>query len=186
MEKIQVKPETALFPLPVVLVTSIDKTGRPNIITLAWTGIICSEPPMLSISIRPHRYSYGLIKEQGEFTVNVPSENLMKETDICGVVSGRDRDKFELTKLTAEKASLIKPPLIKECLAALECRLKSSILLGTHEIFMAEILAVHFDKSAMKPGSRDIDYAKARPFTYNRGEYWSLREKIGFYGCSKE
>lgn len=186
MEKIQVKPETALFPLPVVLVTCVDKTGRPNIITLAWTGIICSEPPMLSISVRPHRYSYGLIKEQGEFTVNIPSENLMKETDICGVVSGRDKDKFELTRLTAEKASLVKPPLIKECPTALECRVKDSVLLGAHEIFMAEILTVHFDKAIIKIEGGGVDYAKAKPFTYNRGEYWSLKEKIGFYGCSKK
>lgn len=185
MAKVQIKPEPALFPLPVILVTCADKTGRPNIITLAWAGMVCSEPPMLSISIRPNRYSYGLIKESREFVVNIPTSDIMKQTDICGTVSGKNTDKFALTKLTPEKAKIVKPPLIKECPVSLECKVKDSLLLGTHEVFMGEILAVHIDESVMT-SSGDIDYAKAKPFTFNRSEYWSLKDKIGFYGCTKK
>jgi len=185
MAKIQIKPEPALFPLPVILVTCADKAGKPNIITLAWAGMVCSEPPMLSISIRPHRYSYGLIKESGEFVVNIPSSDIMRQTDICGTVSGRDTDKFSLTGLTPEKAKTVKPPLIKECPVGLECKVKQTLILGTHEVFIGEIQAVHIDESVMAP-SGGIDYAKAKPFTFNRGEYWSLKDKIGFYGCTKK
>lgn len=185
MAKVEIEATTVLFPLPVVLTTCVDGAGKPNIITLAWAGIVCSEPPTLSISIRPHRYSYKLIKEQGEFVVNIPTTEIMKETDICGTVSGQNTDKFSLTKLTPEKAKVVKPPLIKECPVNLECRVKDSIKLGTHEMFIGEILAVHVDKSVMS-SSGEVDYSKAKPFTYNQGEYWDLKEKIGFYGCSKK
>jgi len=185
MAKIQIKPEPALFPLPVVLVTCADKTGRPNIITLAWAGMVCSEPPMLSISIRPGRYSYALIKENREFVVNIPTSDIMRQTDICGTVSGKDTDKFALTKLTPEKGKIVKPPLIKECPVNLECKVKDSMILGTHEVFIGEILAVHIDESVTTP-SGGIDYNKAKPFTFNRSEYWSLKDKIGFYGCTKK
>jgi flavin reductase (DIM6/NTAB) family NADH-FMN oxidoreductase RutF len=185
MAKIEIKPEPALFPLPVVLVTCVDKAGKPNIITLAWAGMVCSEPPTLSISIRPQRYSYGLIKESGEFVVNIPSSDIMRQTDICGTVSGKDKDKFALTKLTPEKAKTVRPPLIKECPVSLECKVKQTLTLGTHEVFMGEIVAVHIDESVMTP-SGGIDYTKAKPFTFNRSEYWSLKEKIGFYGCTRK
>lgn len=185
MAKVQIKAKTALFPLPVVLVTSIDKEGKPNIITLSWAGIVCSDPPMLSISVRPHRYSYNLIREQKEFVVNVAAVKIMKETDICGTVSGRDLDKFKFTKLTPEKSQLVKPPLIRESPVNLECRVKNSAKLGTHEMFIGEILAVHVDESVMT-SSGDIDYSLARPFAYNQGEYWDLKEKIGFYGYTKK
>jgi flavin reductase (DIM6/NTAB) family NADH-FMN oxidoreductase RutF len=185
MAKREIKGEVVLFPVPVVLVTCVDKTGKPNIITLAWAGVVCSEPPMVSISIRPHRYSYLLIKEGREFTVNIPTVDIMRQTDICGIVSGRDTDKFNLTKLTPEPAKHVKSPLIKECPVNLECNVKSTMLLGTHEIFLAEVVAVHIDESVMTPAGK-IDYAKAKPFSYNWGEYWSLREKIGSYGCSKK
>lgn len=185
MAKIQIKAEPVLFPLPVVLVTCVDKTGRPNIITLAWAGMVCSEPPMLSISIRPGRYSYALIKENREFVVNIPTSDIMRQTDICGTVSGKNTDKFTLTKLTPEKGKIVKPPLIKECPVSLECKVKDSILLGTHEVFIGEILAVHIDESVATP-SGGIDYNKAKPFTFNRSEYWSLKDKIGFYGCTKK
>ncbi len=185
MAKKEIKGDVALFPLPVVLVTCVDKKGKPNIITLAWAGVVCSEPPMVSISIRPPRYSYSLIKESREFTVNIPTSDIMKETDICGTVSGRDTDKLALTKLTAEPAAHVKSPLIKECPVSLECKVKSTMLLGTHEIFLAEVVAVHIDESVMTAAGR-IDYAKAKPFSYNWGEYWSIKEKIGHYGCSKK
>lgn len=185
MAKTEIGQKTALFPLPAILVTCVDKEGKPNIITLSWTGIVCSDPPTLSISVRPHRYSYNLIKEQGEFVVNIATIDIMKETDICGTVSGRNVDKFNLTKLTPEKAKLVKPPLIKESPVNLECKVKSSMKLGTHEMFIGEILAVHVDESILTSAG-NIDYSKAKPFAYNQGEYWSLKEKIGFYGYTKK
>jgi flavin reductase (DIM6/NTAB) family NADH-FMN oxidoreductase RutF len=184
MAKKQVKAETALFPLPVVLVTSTDKSGKPNIITLAWAGIICSEPPMLSISIRPGRYSHGLIKEQMEFAVNIPTSLIVRQTDICGTISGRSHDKFKETGLNPEPAAVIKSPLIKECPVNLECKVKDIIPLGTHDMFIAEIVSVHVDESVVSASGK-VDHSKAKPFSYNWGEYWSLGEKIGFYGCSK-
>ncbi len=184
MAKKQVKAETALFPLPVVLVTSTDSSGKPNIITLAWAGIICSEPPMLSISIRPGRYSHGLIKQQMEFTVNIPTSRIVTQTDVCGTVSGRSHDKFKETGLCAEPASVIKAPLIKECPVNLECKVKDIVSLGTHDMFIAEIVSVHVDESVMSASGK-ADQSKVKPFSYNWGEYWSLGEKIGFYGCSK-
>ncbi len=184
MAKKRIKAETALFPLPVVLVTSTDRSGKPNIITLAWAGIVCSEPPMLSISIRPGRYSHGLIKEQMEFAVNIPTSLIVRQTDICGTISGRSHDKFKETGLSPEPAAVIKPPLIKECPVNLECRVKDVVSLGTHDMFIAEIVSVHVDESAVSASGK-IDHSKAKPFSYNWGEYWSLGEKIGFYGCSK-
>jgi len=185
MAKREMKGDVALFPVPVVLVTCVDMSGKPNIITLAWAGVVCSEPPMVSISIRPSRYSYQLIKEGKEFTVNIPTAEIMREADICGTVSGRDTDKFNLTKLTPEPARHVRSPLIKECPVNLECKVKETKMLGTHEIFLAEVVAVHIDESVMTPAGK-IDYAKAKPFSYNWGEYWSLKEKIGSYGCSKK
>lgn len=185
MAKRESKGDVVLFPVPVVLVTCVDKAGKPNIITLAWAGVVCSEPPMVSISIRPQRYSYGLIKEEKEFSINIPAENIMRETDICGTVSGRDTDKFKLTKLTPEPAKHVRSPLIKECPVNLECKVKETIALGTHEVFLAEVAAVHIDDSVLTSSGK-IDYARAKPFSYNWGEYWSLKEKIGSYGCSKK
>lgn len=185
MAKREFKGDVALFPVPVVLVTCVDISGKPNIITLAWAGVVCSEPPMVSISIRPNRYSYPLIKETREFTVNIPTSEIMRQADICGTVSGRDTDKFSLTKLTPEPAAHVRSPLIKECPVNLECKVKETKMLGTHEIFLAEVVAVHIDESVMTPAGK-IDYAKAKPFSYNWGEYWSLKEKIGSYGCSKK
>jgi len=184
MAKKELKGEVDLFPVPVVLVTCIDKKGRPNIITLAWAGVVCSEPPMVSISIRPQRYSYGLIKEEKEFTVNIPTVEIMKQADTCGIISGRDADKFKLTKLTPEPAKNVKPPLIKECPVNLECKVRNTMMLGTHEVFLAEVVAVNIEESVMTPAGK-IDCAKVNPFSYNVGEYWSLKEKIGSYGCSK-
>ena len=184
MAKKETKPGVSLFPVPVVLVTCADKDGRANIITLAWAGVVCSEPPMVSVSIRPHRYSHGLIKERKEFVVNIPTSDIMKQTDTCGVISGRDNDKFAVTGLTPEPARHVKAPMIKECPVSLECKLKTSIVLGTHEIFIGEVVATHIDESVMSAEGK-IDFSKARPFTFDCGEYWTLKEKIGHYGCSK-
>ena len=183
--KIKRKPFTALFSCPVVLVTCVDSNGKPNIITLAWAGTVCSEPPMVGVGIRPSRYSHALISESKEFAVNIPPTKYILETDYCGITSGRDEDKFAKTELTPEKADRITAPLIQECPVNMECKLKDIVSLGAHDLFIGEIVQVHIDQQVLDEKGH-IDFNKAGPFTYNQGEYWSLNKKIGTYGFSKQ
>ena len=183
--KVRKSPWTALFPCPVVLVTCVDSDGKPNIITLAWAGVVCSDPPVLGLGIRPHRHSYGLIEDAGEFVVNIPTTEILEETDFCGMVSGRDVDKFSETGLTAEPAKEVKPPLIRECPVNIECVLKKKIPLGVHHLFLGEVVRVHVDQTVLDKNGR-IDFTKVSPFVYNQGEYWSLYQKIGVHGFSKQ
>jgi len=178
------KPSEALYPTPVVMVTCVDKEGKPNIITLAWVGIVCSGPPMIGIAIRPSRYSHKLISESEEFVVNIPTVDLAEETDYCGMVSGRDTDKFKGTGLHAEPSSKIESPLIEECPMNIECKVRQVISLGAHDLFIGEVMAVHVDETVLDEKGR-IDYSLAKPFVFNQGEYWSLGEIIGSYGYSK-
>jgi len=182
--KIQKKGFTALFPCPVVLVTCVDCTGEPNIITLAWAGTVCSEPPMVGVSIRPTRYSYQLIKDTKEFVVNIPSTELIQKTDYCGIVSGKDVDKFNETNFTQEKAGKLQVPMIQECPVNLECVLEETIPLGAHDLFLGEVVQVHIDEKVLDENGK-IDFIKADPFVFNVGEYWNLNKKIGTYGFSK-
>ena len=182
--KIKKKPFIALFPCPVVLVTCIDSEGEYNIITLAWVGTVCSEPPTVGLGIRPSRYSHKLIENSREFVVNIPTTKILKETDYCGVTSGKDIDKFSKTKLTVEQADKVKSPLIQECPINMECILKNKVPLGTHDLFIGEIVQVHVDQEILDEKG-EIDFTKTDPFTYNQGEYWSLYKKLGIYGLSK-
>jgi flavin reductase (DIM6/NTAB) family NADH-FMN oxidoreductase RutF len=183
--KVKTKPWAALFPCPVVLVTCVDSNGKPNIITLAWAGTVCSDPPTLGLGIRPHRYSYKLIEDSREFVVNIPNKDLLEKVDFCGMVSGKDVDKFSETGLTGTPAEKIKPPLIRECPASMECILRKIIPLGTHHLFLGEIVSVHLDEDILDDNG-EIDFIRVAPFTYNDGEYWSLHKKIGMYGFSKK
>lgn len=183
--KVKKNPWTALFPCPVVLVTCIDPHGKPNIITLAWAGTVCSDPPTLGLGIRPHRHSYKLIEHSREYVVNIPTVDILKEADFCGMVSGKDVDKFSQTGLTPEPAEKVKPPLIKECPVNIECILKKKIPLGTHDLFLGEIVSVHVDQDILNEKGR-LDFNKVAPFVYNQGEYWNLHQKIGVYGFSKK
>ena len=183
--KIKKKPFTALFPCPVVLVTCVDSMGEPNIITLAWAGTVCSEPPTVGLGIRPSRYSHKLIENSKEFVVNIPTTKILKETDYCGVTSGKDIDKFSETKLTPEQADKVKAPLIRECPVNMECILKDRIPLGAHDLFIGEIVQVHINQNILDEKG-NIDFTKATPFTYNQGEYWSIHKKLGTYGFSKQ
>ncbi len=182
--KIERNPSELLYPCPVVLVTCVDK-GKPNIIPLAWVGVACSDPPTISIAIRPSRHSYTLIMEAKEFVVNVPTVDILRETDYCGEVSGSDHDKFAETKLTPESAMHVKPPLIKECPVNLECTLQDVVKLGSHDLFLGQVVAVHVDQAILDENGR-IDYAKARPFVYNHGEYWSLGNVVGLRHLGKK
>jgi flavin reductase (DIM6/NTAB) family NADH-FMN oxidoreductase RutF len=182
--KAKKNPWAALYPCPVILVTCQDTVGKPNIITLAWTGVVCSDPPTLSISLRPQRYSYKLIDDTQEFVANVPTVDILHSTDYCGMVSGRNVDKFSETGLTPKPAEKVKPPIIQECPVNMECKVKQKILLGVHYMFISEIIHVHVNQMFLDK-NKSIDFSKLSPFVYNQGEYWSLKEKIGVHGFSQ-
>jgi len=167
-KKVELSPRTLMMPLPAALVTCDDGGSKPNIIAISWIGIVCSEPPMLSISIRKNRHSYAIVKKAGEFVVNLTSEDNLKAVDFCGTKSGRDYDKFKETNLTAVKGKVVKSPLLDECPINLECRVKQSYLLGSHEMFIAEIVAVHIGEEYLdEKGRPDID--KIKPLAYCTG-----------------
>ena len=177
------KPGTMLAPVPVVMVTCQAAGGIPNIITVAWTGTVCSEPPMLSISIRPSRYSYEIIRRSGEFVVNVPSIALAEATDKCGVLSGRCENKFELTGLTPLASKTVKAPLIAECPVNLECHVKQQLELGTHVLFLAEITGVQVSSHLVTKDGR-LALEKAGLIAFAHGNYYALGKYLGHFGFS--
>ncbi len=184
MARITKRPGTALYPVPAVLVTCVDRAGKPNIITLAWVGTVCSAPPMVGIGVRPSRYSHDLIRDGGEFVVNIPSASIVEAVDYCGHVSGADVDKFAVTGLTPLPASKVRPPLIAECPVNLECRVTQSLTLGAHTLFLGEIVAVHLDETVLDDGSLDVRLAQ--PIAFANGEYWTLGDRLGTYGLSQQ
>lgn len=183
MSKQSWKPGNMLYPLPVVMVSAADKEGRDDIITVAWAGTVCTNPPMVSISIRPDRYSYHMIRETGEFVINLTTEELAFATDYCGVKSGRDVDKFKETGLTREKAEKVKAPMIAEAPVSIECKVKEIRELGSHHMFIAQVAAVHADEKYMDEKNR-FDLNRARPIVYSHGEYLGTGKKLGTFGYS--
>lgn len=183
MAKITWKPGNMLYPLPVVMVSCAEKSGKDNILTIAWTGTTCSNPPMLSISVRPERYSYHMIEETGEFVVNLTTEKLVRATDYCGVKSGKDVDKWREMHLTREKADIVKAPLIKESPVNIECRVVERKDLGSHVMYQAEVLAVHADETYMDSAQK-FHLEDARPIVYSHGTYFSLGKELGTFGYS--
>jgi flavin reductase (DIM6/NTAB) family NADH-FMN oxidoreductase RutF len=181
--KVKRKPEIVLYPSSVVLATSSHQ-GKDNIITLAWVSTVCFDPPMVGCAIRDTRYSHELIKNSGEFVINMPSETIVKETDFCGQVSGRDTDKFAACNFTKGKASQVDVPLIEECPINIECTVRKIVHLGTHDLFIGEVVAVNVDEDILEKNT--ISYKKAAPIAYARGDYWSLGEQLGAYGFSKK
>lgn len=182
MSKRELAPGEALYPVPVVLVSCQDR-DKANIITIAWCGVVCSKPPLLSISIRPSRYSHGIISRCGDFVINIPSQDILKQADRCGIISGNDKDKFAICNFTKMKSSIVQSPMIKECPVNIECRLIKTLRLGAHDMFIGEVVKVHADESIFDKDGR-IDYSTAKPIVYNQGEYWNLGKKIGSYGFS--
>ena len=177
------KPGNMLYPLPAVMVSVTDGKGEDDIITVAWTGTVCTNPPMVYISVRPERYSYHMIKETGEFVINLTTEKLAFATDYCGVLSGRDTDKFKDTGITREKADHVKAPMIKESPVSIECRVREVKELGSHHMFLADVLAVHADEAYMDEKNR-FDLNMAGPLVYSHGEYLGTGKKIGTFGYS--
>ncbi len=178
------KPCTPLMPVPAVLVTCRAPDGGDNIITLGWVGVVCSAPPMVGIAIRPGRHSHPMIVASGEFGVNVPSADQARLVDHCGIASGRDEDKFRVTGLTRLPGVAIRAPLVAECPINLECVVRQRLSLGTHDLFLGEVLAVRVSESAMT-GDR-IDAAKVSPLAYapEAHEYRALGGLLGTFGFS--
>lgn len=183
MSKQSWKPGNMLYPLPVVMVSCNRKGEKPNIVTVAWTGTICSDPAMVSISVRPERYSHDIIEETGEFVINLVTKDLTYATDYCGVRSGRDVDKFKEMNLTPQKSSKINAPAIAESPVNIECKVVNVIELGSHDMFIAKVEAVHVDEKLLDDKGR-LRLEDANLLAYSHGEYFELGEKIGKFGFS--
>ena len=178
------KPGNMLFPVPAVLVScGGTKEWKPNLITIAWAGTVCTNPPMLSISVRPERYSYDIIKQTGEFTVNIPTVKQTKATDWCGVVSGRDHDKFEKTGLTPVPGLKVKCPAVLECPVNIECRVVQTLELGSHVMFLAEVVAVQASSELIDAKGK-LCLEKAGLIAYVHGAYFALGQYLGHFGFS--
>lgn len=183
MAKIQWKPGNMIYPLPAVMVSCADEDGSSNIITVAWTGTVCTNPPMAYISVRPERHSYQMIRKTGEFVINLTTEDLAYATDFCGVRSGRDVDKFAEMKLTKEAASVVSAPMIGESPVNIECKVTEVKELGSHHMFLAEVVAVHVDDAYMNEVQK-FELGKAGLLAYSHGEYYGLGEMLGTFGYS--
>lgn len=178
------KGSVFLNPVPAVIITSQNKKGKTNAFTVAWIGTICTNPPMLSISIRPERLSYEYIKESMEFTVNIPNRYQVRETDYCGVISGRKVDKIAELGLEIENGHHISAPYLKDFPINIECKVKNIISLGTHDLFIAEVQGTHVDKKLIDKNGK-IQFEKANLITYSHGEYFPLdNTAIGKFGFS--
>lgn len=184
MAKIAWKPGTMMAPLPPALI-SCGTLEKPNVMTAAWTGIVCTEPTLVYVSIRPSRYSNELIRQSGEFVINVPTVKLAKAVDLCGVKSGRDTDKFKLAGLTAAICEKIGAPQVAESPVSLECKVKEITSLGSHDVFLAEVVAVDVDEKFIN-SKQALDLEKAGLLAYAHGFYYALGRKIGKFGWSVE
>lgn len=177
------KPGNMVYPLPAVMVSCGRKGERPNILTVAWTGTICTNPAMVYISVRPERFSYEIIRDTGEFVINLTTKKLARATDYCGVRSGRDVDKFQEMHLTAVPAQQVAAPLIGESPVNIECRVTDIRKLGSHHMFLAEVLCVHVDPSYMDEKGK-FELNKTGLLAYSHGEYLELGRKLGTFGYS--
>ncbi len=177
------RPGNMLYPVPPVMVSCGRPGETPNIITVAWAGTICSSPAMLSISVRKERYSYAILKETGEFVVNLTSKRLTRAADWCGVRSGKDYDKFKEMKLTSLPSQKISAPGIEESPVNIECKVKQVIDLGSHDMFIAEVVSVAVDDELLDDKGR-LDLGKAKLVAYSHGEYFMLGERLGKFGYS--
>lgn len=177
------KAGNMLYPLPAVLVSCQNQAGKNNIITVAWTGTVCTNPAMVYISVRPERYSYEIIQETKEFVINIGTEKLVKAVDYCGVKSGRQVNKFDEMKLTAGPSKNIAAPIIVESPVNIECQVTQILPLGSHHMFLANVLGVHVDSDFLNEKGK-FELEKAKPIVYSHGEYLGLGELLGNFGYS--
>ena len=183
MSKQTWKPGNMLYPLPAVMVSCGRKDEKPNIITIAWTGTICSDPAMVSISVRPERYSHDIIEQTGEFVINLVTDSLTRACDWCGVKSGKDFDKFKEMHLTPYKSDITDTPAIEESPVNIYCKVKKIEKLGSHDMFIAEVLGVTVDEEYMDENGR-FDLTATGIIAYSHGEYYTLGKKLGKFGYS--
>ncbi len=184
MSRVSFKPGTMIYPLPALMVSCGENPEEYNIATVAWTGTICSDPPMCYISLRKSRHSHSIISRTREFVLNLTTENLAKQTDWCGVKSGKDVNKFKEMSLTPEKAPNISAPMIKESPLCIECKVVEIKELGTHDMFIANVVGVHADERYINKESGLFDLQSAKLMTYSHGKYYSVGEQLGFFGFS--
>ena len=184
MTKVEWKAGNMLYPLPAVMVSCGTKPEDYNIITISWAGTINTDPPMVSISIRESRHSFNIIKEAGEFVINLTNKELAYAADWCGVKSGRDVNKFKEMKLTPVPGSKINTPLIAESPVNIECKVKQVIELGSHHLFLAEVVAVNAEEKFLDKSTNKFDLRQTDPITYLHGSYYTLGEKLGRFGYS--
>lgn len=177
------KPGTMIYPLPAVLVSCGATPDEYNVLTVSWTGTICSNPPMCYVSIRPERYSYDIIKRTGAFVINLTNRDLEYATDFCGVKSGRECNKFEMAKLTPQKSEFVDAPIILEAPVSIECRVVDVKPLGSHDMFIAEVVNVVVDDSYMQENGQ-LDMASMNLLAYNHGQYFDVSNPRGFFGWS--
>lgn len=186
MAKRRINPATLLNPLPLCLLTCQGEGSAPNILTVAAIGICCFDPPTIGVALRPSRYSHGLIKESGEFVVNVPNRDLLRQVDLCGSISGKDQDKFSAAGLTPLPGEMVRAPLIKECPINLECQVRQIMTLGTHDLFLAQVVATHMDEECLDEVGKWRG-ERLQPLAYHllSREYWSLGERLEIHGFTQ-
>jgi len=182
--KIRWKPGTMIYPLPAVMVTCGSTHENYNIITIAWTGTVSTNPPMCYISVRPSRHSYDLIKKNMEFVINLTTLDLAKQTDWCGVLSGRNVNKFKETGLTPISGDIVSAPLIAESPINIECKVKDILELGSHHMFLAEVVAIHASQEFMNEDTGEFDLSKSNIINYSHGKYYEAGKFIGKFGFS--
>ena len=173
-----------LAPVPVVLLTCVDRDGAPNILTVSWASVVCGTPPMVGVAVRAERFSYVAIRDTGEFVLNIPSAALVRAVDFCGAVSGESVDKFVQANLTPVLGVKVRPPMIEECPVNLECVVRQALPLGSHVLFLAEVAAVHADADVVEDGT--IVLGRVAPLTFDPfgGDYWNLKEVVAHHGFS--
>lgn len=176
------KPGTLIYPLPAVLISCGSTPEDYNLLTISWVGTICTNPPMCYISVRPERHSHDIIKKNMEFVINLTNEEMAFAADWCGVKSGRDYNKFEEMKLTPLKGELLNAPIIKESPLCIECKVKEIIPLGSHDMFIAEVINIQANNKYIDPITETFDLAKAKLIAYSHGHYYKLGEEIGKFG----
>jgi flavin reductase (DIM6/NTAB) family NADH-FMN oxidoreductase RutF len=184
MGKITLERSAFLAPVPVVLLSCADGDGSPNILAVSWVSVVCAVPPMVGVAIREGRFSFGVIKESGEFVLNIPPASLLRAVDFCGTASGAAVDKFSLANLTPVPGMKVRPPMIGECPVNLECVVRQTLPLGSHVLFLAEVAAVHADAEVVEEGA--IVLGRVTPLAYDPfgGDYWNLKEVVAHHGFS--
>jgi flavin reductase (DIM6/NTAB) family NADH-FMN oxidoreductase RutF len=175
-----------IYPLPAVLVSCGKTPEEHAVLTIAWVGTLCSDPPMCYISVRPERHSYAILARNREFVINLTTEAMARATDWCGVRSGRDHDKFKEMHLTPGKAVAVQAPIIEESPVCIECRVKEIVPLGSHHMFISDVLNIQADDRYLHPTTGKFDLAASLPLVYSHGEYFALGPRVGKFGWSVE